>query len=218
MKHLADFWTKFARQERLEGNARILENKNLPMLEVNAAYTETVADFPVLLSPSCLEPHGFNLEGEFVVLSVKPKELDSEIWIEQVPWSRGATLAEVWCAQNDALEWRAEVSRELARSLEANPDLLSYLAFQGDNPLGMMVVSSTGLCGLWAAPNETAIALFNRGANDSGSFEVTVPAVRLETLGLTGLPGDARALEQYRVWISATALVHASPLSIQRPR
>jgi hypothetical protein len=202
VKRIADFWAKFAEVEQLEGEIRILGNKNLPMLEVNAAYTETMADFPVLLSPARLEPHGFILEREFTLLEVKPFELNPEIWIEQVPWSRGATLAAVWCAQNDALRWQTEVSQELARILETNRDLLAYLAFEGDTATGMMVVSSTGFCGLWAGSDEVAIAMFKRGANDFGSLEVTVPVNRLESLRLA----EFCTLEQYRVWISAAAL------------
>jgi hypothetical protein len=202
VKRIADFWAKFATRDRLEGEIRILENQNLPMLEVNAAYTESVADFPVLISPDNLEQRGYTLEGALALLEIKPLELSSEIWVEQVPWSRAAALSEVWCAQNNALEWQAEVSKELARILESNRDLLAYLAFGGETATGMMLVSSSGFCGLWAASDEVALALFNRGANDFGALEVTVFTERLELLQLA----EFRALEQYRVWISAAAL------------
>ncbi|NJK43125.1 MAG: hypothetical protein HC933_01650 [Pleurocapsa sp. SU_196_0] len=111
---LLEFWTRFARSERRLGNAVILENPHLPMLEVNAAHTDEPLEHPMLLSPVSLEPRGFRWERELVIVEAQ-SALASTVWVEQVPWSRAKALSAVWCEHNNATDWIGEISSELAR-------------------------------------------------------------------------------------------------------
>jgi hypothetical protein len=191
---LEAFWANFARRQHVSGETLVLENPHLPMLEVNAAYATEDLPHPILISPVGSHPGGYRLEREFVVASMT-QPLEHEIWVEQVPWSRANTLATVWCDHNDAPEWTGEVSRELARVLQSERDLVAYLAFEDDRAVGMMIASSDGFGGLWAGTPDASSALFARGVTDFGALAVSAEVSKLERLGGT------RVLERYRVWL-----------------
>ena len=155
------------------------------MLEVNALYSAArlaqPLEQPILLCSSQLEGsglEGYDLAGTLVALEFHDAPFTSSIWVEQVAWTQAPQLARVWCDLNDASDWLALVARELAHGLESHADLLAYLAYLGDDAVGMMVASSDGIGGLWAGADDAARALFARGANDLGRLEITVPLER----------------------------------------
>jgi hypothetical protein len=193
---LLEFWQRFARSERRIGNAVILENPHLPMLEVNAAHTEEALEHSILLSPASLEPVGFKLEGELVVIEARSSPVNT-IWVEQVPWSRANALAVVWCEQNNADDWIGEVPSELARVLQRHPDLLAFLALEANRVTGMMIVSSAGFCGLSAGTDDAMRALISRGNADFTGFRIALERSRLERIS------EAVVLERYIVWVSS---------------
>ncbi len=151
------------------------------MLEVNALYGDSALEQPILIRPSRLDDsqlEGYDLVGTLIALEFKAVEITSSLWVEQVAWTQAAQLARVWCEHNDASDWQTFVARSLARSLQAHPDLLAYIAYQSKAEVSMMVISSGGCCGWWAGTDDVARALFARGASDLGQLEVTVPIER----------------------------------------
>jgi hypothetical protein len=192
---LLEFWARFARFERRVGNAVILENPHLPMLEVNAAHTDEPLEHPILLSTDNLEPNGFTVEGELIVIE-HPALPITEIWVEQVPWTRATALSIIWCEHNRALTWTGEVSNELARVMQVHPDMMAFLAFEADRATGMMVVSSDGFCGLSAGTNDAMRALISRGNADFAGFQIGLDESRLEGFS------EVVILERYRVWVN----------------
>ena len=159
----------------------LLENKFLPMLEVNAAYGDLALEHPISICANQLEDsqlEGSDLAVTLVALGFEAVEITSSIWVEQVAWTQAPQLARVWCDQNDASDWQAFVAGELAHSLERDAGLLAYLAYQNDAATGMMIASSDGICGLWAGAIDVAQALFARGAHDLSRLKVIVACDR----------------------------------------
>ncbi len=192
-----------------------LENPALPMFEVNAVYGDSVLEQPISIRVSDLEPsqlndrllEGHELAGTLIALEFQPDEVLSSIWVEQVAWTQAPQLARVWCNFHGAGDWESFVSRELARNLERDEELLAYLAYQGDDSAGMMIASSDGICGLWAGANDVARALFGRGAHDLAKLEVTVSLERRH---------DFEALETARFEIIVTGNSDRQPLEMSR--
>ena len=200
---MSGFWTRFARRSIQLGALTLLQNQALPMLEVNALYGDSALQQPILIRPNYPETcqledcqlEGYDLAGTLVALEFLPDPPDPRLWVEQVAWTQAPRLAGVWCDHNNANDWQEFVTRELARSLESHPDLLAYLAYSGDNAMGMMIVSSDGICGLWAGMDDVALALFARGASDLGQLEVIVPIERRAAFA------SSAERERFLVWL-----------------
>lgn len=196
---MSGFWARFARRVTQVGDVTLLENRFLPMLEVNAAYGNQLLEQPILICAAQLngsQLEGYDLAGTLLTLELLPASPDSSIWVEQVAWTQAPQLAHVWCDRNDASDWQALVARELARSLERDTGLLAYLAYQGEVATGMMIASSDGICGLWAGADDVARALFARSANDLSRLEVSVPLERRSAFQV----GSETA--RFEVWLS----------------
>ena len=151
------------------------------MLEVNALYGLQPLEQTVVIraaSPEESQLEGYDLTGTLVALEVEAVGITSSIWVEQVAWTQAPQLARVWCDAVGAGDWRDFVARELAHALETHADLLAYLAYLGDEAVGMMIASSDGISGLWAGADDAARALFERGSHDLGRLEITVPLER----------------------------------------
>jgi hypothetical protein len=212
VNRLRDFWRAFARHERVSAEASVLSNPWLPIFEVNAAYSEASPAHPIWIAQTATAPAGWRLERKFSLLHVPKQESALEsVWVEQVPWSRAAALAAVWCAVNGAEDWLSEVSKELARVLQTRRDLMAFLAFEGDTATGMMIVSSSsvassvssnGYCGLWAGSERARAALFVRGAQNFERFEITAQETQLERLRRP----PVTELAQGYVWINPAAV------------
>jgi hypothetical protein len=209
---LEAYWALFARQT-LEGEGlRLLQNPNLPLLEVNAGYGTNLA----LLEQQCQQRHRPSL----LVSALPPEQppahwqvlhhlhllgwragLDPSVYIEQVPWSRADWVAQAWCEQHDAQSWQTLVALEIGRTMQRTPELCAYVALGLDKPVGMaLVMPNTGwwhdgtpsqwfstqpqgaVCGWWAGERHVVEALLNRASADFGGLEVAVPA----TWGLGG--------------------------------
>ena len=179
---MSGFWARFAQRVKRVGDVTMLENRFLPMLEVNAAYGAEALEQPISIRITGSQLEGDDLAGTLIALEFKAVELTSSLWVEQVAWTQAPQLARIWCDQNAAGDWESFVSREFARSLERDTELLAYLAYRDDNAAGMMIASSDGICGLWAGANDVAQALFARGAHDFERLEVTVPLERRHDL------------------------------------
>ena len=178
---MAGFWTRFARRVNQLGDLTLLENQSLPIIEVNAAYSDQPINQAILICPATAEGstlNGSELTGTLVALEVQTAPLRTSIWVEQVAWTQAALIARVWCNHCAASDWLALVTRELARSLEVDPDLVAYMVYSGDDAVGMMIASSDGFSGWWAGPDDVAAALFARGASDFGRLVVSVPLAR----------------------------------------
>jgi hypothetical protein len=194
---LERYWRVFSSDLNEVSGALVLENRNLPILEVNAGYpTEPdqilkIKQFYVARGrPACLIlPVGSNLEleasnaqfvphAEFVVLACEP-ELEPN-WnqlptVEQVSWGAARTLAQTWCESVGARGWEVSVSSQLARVLPENPKMMAYTAFEADRVIGMGLV----LYGVlhWLAGNsKTKAAIVKRAVFDAGNpVQFSVP-------------------------------------------
>jgi hypothetical protein len=194
LERFTAFWVRLARDVERTDDAVRLENAHLPMLEVNAVHALEPTNSTVLVLPEGQRPAGYRLEGELALF--KPQvTTDETVWVEQVPWSRAEALACVWCESVGALAWRTEVSTEFARALQSQPDLLAFLALEGDTATGMMLASSDGFAGVTAGSDRALRALLARGAQDFERFTVSLEATRASTL-------DGVVLATLEVWIS----------------
>lgn len=176
------------------------------MLEVNAAYGDTpsaqLLEQPILVCSAKIggsQLEGYGLAGTLIALEVHATPFSAKIWIEQVAWTQAPRLATVWCEQNDASDWSDFTARELAHSLERHPDLLAYLAYLGDDAVGMMVASSDGICGWWAGADDVAFALFSRAAGDLGRVQICVPLERRRAFL------EARATAGFEIFITGNS-------------
>jgi hypothetical protein len=183
---LEAYWALFAHKTFEGEGLRLLQNPNLPLLEVNAGYGTNLAllgqysqqlERPCLLV-STLPPDAWQVQHRLHLLGWYSKNASS-LCIEQVPWTRADWLAQAWCEQHKAQPWQALVGLELARIIQHTPELCAYVALESDKPVGMAIAApqKTGAtCGWWAGERQVAEALFARACTDFAEFEVAVPA------------------------------------------
>jgi hypothetical protein len=201
---LEAYWLLFARQTFEFEDMRLLQNPNLPLLEVNAGYGTNVA---------LLEQNTQKIQRPCLLVSTSPPdhwqglhrlqllkwrvEVASSLHIEQVSWTRADWLAQAWCEQHKAKFWQALVALEIARAMQCTPTLCAYVALESEKPVGMALVAAQKMaatCGWWAGERRVAEALFARADTDFAGLQVAVPA----QWGLGGLD----------VWISHASDAH----------
>jgi hypothetical protein len=189
-----------------------LENPNLPILEVNAGFPNSVSDIAKLeqvflrrgKSGILILPDDPNLKlaasnaqfvpySSLVLLEVQSEM--SDLIVEQVSWTQASTLAKVWCLQHAALAWEEMVAREIVRAMQKFPILTAYLAFEDHEPTGMMLALETGFSGWLAGEMKALQALTNRLSSD---FEQAIVAVSLEQISFFS---EAREIERLSVWL-----------------
>lgn len=200
---LEHFWALFAHQVLDAPYLRLLQNPNLPILEVNAGYGSSLAlleQHSARLERPCLlvssqAPEGWEVLHQRMLLEWQALGTDSAIQIEQVGWTQASLLAQVWCEQHQAQSWHALVLLELGRTMQKIPDLCAYVAYRQHQPVGMLLAmpkngwwhNSTpkqmfasqpqgAFSGWWAGERQVAEALFARAATDFSGLEVLVPA------------------------------------------
>jgi hypothetical protein len=208
---LKTFWACFARNQILEG-VKFLENSNLPILEVNAGFPNSVSDIAKLeqdflargKSGILVLPDDENLElaasnAQFQVYSsLVLLEMQSEVndlIVEQVSWTQATTLARVWCSQHQALDWQDFVAKEIASAMQQHPNLTAYLSFENHEPVGMMIALEPGFAGWVAGETKALQALTQRLGSDFGRAVVALP---LEQISL--FP-KAREIGRWSVWV-----------------
>ncbi len=189
-----------------------LENSNLPILEVNAGFSNSVSDVAklerefatrgksgilILSEDSTIELAASNAQflpcSGLVVLEVQAGK--SDLIVEQVSWSQASTLARVWCLQNSALDWQELVAKEIARAMQENPKLTAYLAFEDHQPTGMMIALEPGFSGWLAGGTKALQALTQRLSSDFEHAIVTVPLEKSSSFP------KAREIGRLGVWL-----------------
>ena len=220
LKTLITYWTAFSSQAKTVGNGVCLfENRELPFLEANAGYPFTLQDIPVISvwfeaqgRPGVLIlPEGAELglqasnagftpySSTNLLLLQADADLEPSVWVEQVPWSLAQAVGNVIAAAKGANAWAELISTEVARTMQSNPNLIAYLAFHTDQPVGALLalndtafiwgVTRTG-ANLGAAP-----ALANRAALETGTLTLTADDHELEMFK------QAHVLEQFVAWV-----------------
>ncbi len=214
---LEGFWSLFATQTLEFGGLTLLQNPNLPLLEVNCAYGQLETSLKML--PDAWQPPRLWLSSETAqgLLQYKGLMLEwgtgypANMIIEQVAWTQAPVLARVWCQQHQALEWQDSVANEIARVMQQYPELCAYLAYEADAPTGMLLaMPKTGwwhngtpkqwfssqlqgaVSAWWAGKNQIAKALFARAKADFGGLEVSVP---------TDFEARAKVVQNYQIFL-----------------
>ena len=187
----------------------MLENPNLPILEVNAGYPLTVGDvlnlehhfsargkpgILVLPDDAKLELAASNAQfqpfSSLMLLEVKSEA--NEVIVEQVSWSQASALARVWCLQHNALDWQDWVAKEIARAVQQSLSLTAYLVFENHQVAGMMIAHETGFAAWLAGETRAIEALAHRLSID---FEPGILAVPFEVFP------HAKLLDRYSIWL-----------------
>ncbi len=214
MSWLEDYWALFAKQKLESTDFLILQNANLPILEVNAGYLKKLESLDVLkLELERLQRPVFIVNPESLgkpeyqglILEWNGTQ-NPDIYIEQVSWTQAKQLAVVWCKQHNALEWQELVTLEITKAMQAHKDLIAYVAFEQDKPISMILAMPFSGCwhqqqlfssqtqgavsGWWAGKPDIAAALFSRVATDFAGLEVSVPQVFLH---------QVRVLEKFKI-------------------
>ena len=201
--------------------ATVLENRQLPILEVNAGYPnasgqilEIQQKYAARGRPACLIlPEGSRLELEasnaqfvphagYTVLECEP-DLEPD-WknlptVEQVSWGAARSLAKTWCDSVAAKGWEVSVSSEIARIMPGNPNMLAYLALENDRVIGMGL--SLEGAGHWLVGDpRSKIAIAKRAAFDIGApMQFSVPLEYLSKFS------TMRQLERFVIWTEASS-------------
>jgi hypothetical protein len=123
--------------------ALVLENRNLPFLEVNAAYPTSSHQLPaleawfaargrvgVLMLPEnshlgiAVNNAGFESHSSVRVLEIVGNaSFEPQVWVEQVPWSLGRAVGEIIAVSRGANAWAELISTEVARVMQNGPSL-----------------------------------------------------------------------------------------------
>jgi hypothetical protein len=213
---LKRYWQVFSSDRFEVAGAVVLENRHLPILEVNAGYPNAPGQileikrfYAARGRPACLIlPEGSMLELEasneqfvpqtgFALLECEP-ELEPD-WtkmplVEQVSWGAARSLAQTWCDSIGARGWEMNVSSEIARLMPNNPNLLAYLALEDDRVIGLGFALGSSVHWL-AGESKTKMSIIKRVAFDSG-----IPvqfSIALEQIPAFPL---VRELERYVIW------------------
>ena len=213
---LERYWQAFSSIQGEVLGAIVLENRHLPILEVNAGYPSATGQifeikrfYAARGRPACLIlPEGSSLELEannaqfvahigFVVLEWESKRVPD--WalmptVEQVGWGAARSLAQTWCDQVGTRGWEVGVSNEIARVMPSNPNVSAYTAFEAERVVGMGFALNGRLHWL-AGSAKTRIAIVKRAAFDSGiSIQFSVNLEQISQFPLM------RELGRYVVW------------------
>jgi hypothetical protein len=214
------YWRAFSSDLNEVSGVSVLENRNLPILEVNAGYPTSpiqILEIKQFYSargrPACLIlPEGSNLELEasnaqfvphagFVVLACDPElEPSWNLWptVEQVSWGAARTLAQTWCESVGDHGWEASISNEIARFIPKNPKMMAYMALEADRVIGMGLALDGAIH--WLAGNsKTKTAIIKRAAFDSGSpVQFSVALEERPNFPLM------HELERYVIWVESS--------------
>lgn len=216
------FWSRFAHEKFEVEGATVLENRNLPFLEVNAGYPTRPEHVPALDAwfasrgrPGVLiVPEGSGLKipvsnarfegfGSFSVLEiVGDASLTPQVWVEQVPWSLGRAVGEIIAVSRGANVWAELISTEVARVMQVDSGVTAYLAYHADQPVGTLL-EAAGSSFVWGVTGAGASAgaaqsLVNRAALDAGGrLEIAVQDAKLEDFV------GPRVLGRYDVWVKS---------------
>jgi hypothetical protein len=210
------YWQAFSSNPIEVSGATVLENRQLPILEVNAGYPnapgqilEIKHSFAARGRPACLIlPEGSSLELEasnaqfvphigFAVLECKP-ELEPD-WtdmnmIEQVSWGAARSLAKTWCDSVGARGWEVSTSSEIARIMPNTPDIIAYVALENDRVNGMGLALEGAIHWL-VGETQAKTAILKRAAFDTvTSLQFSVPLKQLPDFS------TIRQLERYAIW------------------
>jgi hypothetical protein len=213
---LERYWQAFSSDQFEVAGAVVLENRHLPILEVNAGYPNAPGQileikwfYAARGRPACLIlPEGSNLELEASNAQFVPHagiavlECESKLepdWtkmtlVEQVSWGTARSLAKTWCDQVGARAWEVNVSSEIARLMPSNPNILAFLALEQDQVIGMGFALEGAVHWL-AGEMRAKSAIIKRVAFDAG-----IPvqfSVALEQIPAFPL---MRELERYKIW------------------
>jgi hypothetical protein len=214
------YWQAFSSDQSEVAGALLLENRQLPILEVNAGYPnasgqilEIKQKYVARGRPACLIlPEASSLELEasnaqfvphagFAVLECEP-ELEPD-WnllpmIEQVSWGAARSLAKTWCDSVGAKGWEAIISNEIARIMPNNPNMLAYVALENDSVIGMGLALEGSVHWL-AGETPAKSAIVRRTAFDTGTvLQFSVPLEQLSDFS------TMRQLERYVIWTEAS--------------
>jgi hypothetical protein len=214
------YWRAFSSDLNDGSGTPLLENRRLPILEVNAGYPTVSGQilkikrfYAVRGRPAVLIlPLGSDLELEasnaqfmsyagFVVHEIEPElEPDWNMWptVEQVSWGAARALAQTWCESVGACGWEVSVSSEIARVLPKNPSILAYMALEDDRVIGMGFALDGVLH--WLSGNANAkTAIVKRAAFDSGNpVQFRLAVGELPNFQLI------RELERYVIWVESS--------------
>lgn len=218
LEHIAAFWSRFALEQFEVDGAQVLENRNLPFLEVNAGFPTSSDQIPalevwfaargrpgVLIVPEhsdleiAVNNAGFEPFGSFSVLEWEPGLTPGwsalPFQIEQVSWSIARECAQIWGTQQGALKWVESISGEIARIMQLEPKLMAFLAYQNDRAIGMALVLD-GEMYLHSADLEVTRAFVKRAAFDlENAVRLYVPVEQIFRWPLL------RELEQFSIWV-----------------
>jgi hypothetical protein len=213
---LERYWRAFSSDLHEVSGGLVLENRQLPILEVNAGYPNAAGQILEIKRfyrtrgrPACLIlPKGSNLEREASNAQFVPHigfavlECETELepnWtplpvVEQVSWGAARTMAQTWCDRVGARDWEGRVSSEIARAMPKNPNMLAYVALEADQVIGMGFALDGSIHWLAGEPH-SKIAIIKRGAFDSaGAVQFSVLVEQLPHCS------TMQQLERYVVW------------------
>jgi hypothetical protein len=217
---LESYWQAFSTDLDAIGG-KVLENRNLPILETNAGYPNAPGQILEIKRlyvargrPACvILPEASNLELEasnaqfvpfagFALLeSESEPEPDWMQWptIEQVSWAAARSLAQSWCGQVGATGWEASVASEIARVMPEHPHILAYLAFEDSRVIGMGIALEDGLHWL-AGRAKTKLAIVKRATFDAGRpLQFSVPLEEVPHFSAM------RELERFVIWTESSS-------------
>jgi hypothetical protein len=218
--NLERYWRAFSSDFNKVLGASVLENRGLPILEVNAGYPtmpgqilEIKRFYAARGRPACLIlPEGSTLEIDASNAQFVPRagfavlEFESERvpeWspmpsIEQVSWGAARALAQTWCESVGAHGWEVSISNEIARVMPKTSNTLAYIALEADRVIGMGFALD-GVVHWLAGDVKTKTAIVKRAAFDAGNpvqFSVNLEQVPQFPL--------MRELEHYVIWIESS--------------
>lgn len=213
---LERYWQAFSSHHGQILGAVVLENRHLPLFELNAGYPNAPGQileikrfYAARGRPACLIlPEGSMLELEasnaqfvphagFAVLECEPEpepDWTKMPLVEQVSWGAARSLAKTWCDQVGAQAWEISVSSEIARLMPSSSNILAYLALEQDQVIGMGFALEGAVHWL-AGETRAKTAIITRVAFYSGipiQYSVTLEQIPAFPL--------MRELERYKIW------------------
>jgi hypothetical protein len=220
LNSLITYWTAFSTQiDTVEDDVFILENREFPFLEANAGYPFTRQCIPTMNAwfeakdrPGVLIlPAGSELELQASRAGFAPysstnllwlqadANLETPVWVEQVPWNLARAVGEVIAVAKGANAWAEQISTEVARAMQSNSNLTAYLAFHADQPVGaLLALNNTSL--LWGVTRPGAnvgatATLTNHAALEMGTLRLSAQKHELE------LFQHPQILERFVAWV-----------------
>ncbi len=179
------YWSSLS-QHKLGTDSRVLAlcNSDLPVVEVNAGYPESLDDVfliedffnrlgrPLwLMLPEDSEIElgslGYTNQGQIQEIFVQTHASVPEILVEHVPWSEASLIAKIICDSNTMPDWSGHVAFVLAKCLQKN--FSGFVAYKNNLPVGALVMNEDGHAHFWNATEAgflagAAKAMFGRAA------------------------------------------------------